>query len=298
VKARWFDPIRPALTGTGPGSGVRRLIVTGRGGLAAAPIELLASDHLVSYAPCATHYARLRRDPVPVAIGPMLTVADPAFAAERELPGLAGTRTEAEALRAVVGDKGVLSLFGTAASEEGLRRLADKGALETYRVLHLATLPRVDRARPLRSTLALAGEGRLEAAAIVENWRLKADVVTLSVAAEAEPAGLSGALLAKGARAVLWSRWKTDATATALLLTRFYENVLGRRDRLAKALPRAEALAEAKAWLRGLTRRDAADRAEGLTGERVRAAVVLPPGERPFANPHYWAGVSLIGDPD
>ena len=46
------------------------------------------------------------------------------------------------------------------------------------------------------------------------------------------------------------SLWKVDDTATALLMTRFYESLLGRRPGLDRPLSKAEALREAKQWLR------------------------------------------------
>jgi CHAT domain-containing protein len=99
-----------------------------------------------------------------------------------------------------------------------------------------------------------------------------------------------------------------DDTATALLMERFYQNLLGRRPGLAKPLPKAAALAEAKEWLRGLPRQEALERAAQLSQGVVRGkgrpalpAVELPAvakEERPFAHPYYWAAFVLIGDPD
>jgi hypothetical protein len=71
--------------------------------------------------------------------------------------------------------------------------------------------------------------------------------------------GFSQAFLQAGARSVVLSRWEADDTATALLMVRFYENLLSapaRKD-LKGPLPRAEALAEAQRWLRELPRKDA-----------------------------------------
>ena len=56
-----------------------------------------------------------------------------------------------------------------------------------------------------------------------------------------------------GGRSLVLSLWEVDDRATALLMTRFYQNWLGKRDGLARPLPKAEALGEAKQWLRGLT---------------------------------------------
>jgi CHAT domain-containing protein len=122
--------------------------------------------------------------------------------------------------------------------------------------------------------------------------------------------GFTQALLQKGARSVVLSRWKVDDAATALLMTRFYQNLLGSR-KGTKPLGRAAALWEAKKWLRNLTSAEATKRLAALVdgiprGERgsIKAALSTrkpdaPKGEdRPFAAPYYWAAFVLIGDPD
>ena len=48
-----------------------------------------------------------------------------------------------------------------------------------------------------------------------------------------------------------------DDKATALLMTRFYQNLLGQRLGLGQPLPKADALDEAKRWLRDLTAAEA-----------------------------------------
>jgi CHAT domain-containing protein len=152
---------------------------------------------------------------------------------------------------------------------------------------------------------------------ILREWQLDADLVVLSacetgLGTQASGDGLLGfaqAFLAKGARSVVLSRWKVDDAATALLMVRFYENLLGSR-KGTKPLGRADALDEAKRWLRALPRAEAGALAAALTGGELRGTVAplrrpekgksprLPEGDRPFAHPCHWAAFVLVGDPD
>jgi CHAT domain-containing protein len=91
-------------------------------------------------------------------------------------------------------------------------------------------------------------------------------------------------------------------------MLRFYENLLGKRRDLKAPLKRAEALEEAKRWLRTRSRKQAEEQVASLTGGEIRGTVgdapkrkgkgTVPAGERPFAHAYYWAAFVLIGDPD
>ena len=78
------------------------------------------------------------------------------------------------------------------------------------------------------------------------------------------------ALILKGAKSVVLSLWNVDDAATALLMTRFYQNLLGRREGLDRPLPKAEALAQAKTWLRTRTAAEVERLCESLpTADRM-----------------------------
>jgi CHAT domain-containing protein len=220
---------------------------------------------------------------------------------------LSGARLETEAISRLV--PGSTTLLGSAASAQELDRLNAQGKLKTFRLLHFATPTQIDLDSPSRSALLLAqgkkAQGRLTVSTILRDWQLDADLVVLSgdqtgLGRDAGGDGLLGfgqALLSRGARSVVLSRWKVDDTATALLMVRFYENLLGKRKELKKGMPRAEALAEAKKWLRELPVAQAKKQLGVLAGgPRATEKVKLPEGARPFAHPYYWAAFVLVGD--
>ena len=248
---------------------------------------------------------------------------------------LPGTRLEASTLAALVPKTTVL--LGSNASQQKLAELATADKLKAFRLLHLATHGQANAVRPELTALILAQDhlpdasaaaqavlagkkpvdGRLTVATVLADWRLDADLVVLSacqtgLGKDSGGEGMLGftqALLQKGARSVLLSRWKVDDAATALLMTRFYENLLGSRKET-KPLGRAQALAEAKAWLRQLSRAQATTRLAALVdgvprGERGSIKAALPTrkpdaprgADRPFAAPYFWAAFVLLGDP-
>jgi CHAT domain-containing protein len=191
---------------------------------------------------------------------------------------LPGTRREVEALAPLLPREKVQLLLGSEASEQRLDQLAAAGQLKDYRLLHFATHGALDSATPAHSALLATDRlpdaerqvregkkvytGRLTVGTVL-GWQLDADLVALSacetgLGREAGGEGLLGfvqALVQAGARSVLVSLWAVDDTATALLMTRFYENLLGKRPGLEAPLGKVEALREAKGWLRNLPRR-------------------------------------------
>jgi len=219
------------------------------------------------------------------------------------LPRLRGTRAEVMLLEGLTPD--ALVLLGSDASEQELTALIQGGTLAEYGTIHIATHALVDDKHPEQSALvlsqvglpdpleaALAGEriydGLLTAKEIVAECHLNADLVTLSacetglgqeIVGEGY-VGFAHAFLQAGARSLVVSLWKVEDTATALLMQRFYENRWGyyadeRSGRIAEPLPKAEALAEAKAWLRGYEDES---------------------GVRHYEHPYYWSAFILIGD--
>jgi tetratricopeptide (TPR) repeat protein len=251
---------------------------------------------------------------------------------------LPGTRVEVESLHRLFGDKPEPRLlFDSEASEQRLDRLASSGELGKYRYLHLATHGEVDDAMPLRSAMILSRDalpdaqqqllagkpvydGRLTAEEMLRSWNLHSDLVTLSACETALGkyesgegfVGFAQALILCGSRSVCLSLWKVDDGATALLMQRFYANLLGKREGLKAPMSKAAALREAKEWLRNLSREEAlkvaADVSQGVERGKGRPkGKLLPPvpeappaakDDHPYAHPYYWAAFVLIGDPN
>jgi len=191
-------------------------------------------------------------------------------------------------------------------------------------VLHLATHGHIDLDDPSRSALVLARDGlsaeeqaeraskglrpftgELQVGAILDGWELDCDLVVLSACETALGKKSSGdgllgftqAFLKAGARSVVLSLWQVDDEATALLMVRFYQNLLGKREGLKGPLGKAEALREAKEWLRNLSAKEVKTASERLPRGKGERPAPLRKEARPFAHPHYWAAFVLIGDP-
>ncbi len=232
-------------------------------------------------------------------------------------------------------------LLGPDASEGRLDELASSGQLGRYRYIHLATHAVMDDQVAMRSALilsqdpvdvsferALGGlevyDGRLTAEQIVRTWRIGADLVTLSACETALGKesggegflGFSQALFVAGARSLILTLWRVQDTPTMLLMRRFYENLLGTFDEPrfvaglphdpGSGMPKAEALREAKEWLRGLTWDELREVEEELStagrGGKPQTELSSRPlrleEEGPYEDPHYWAAFVLVGSPE
>jgi CHAT domain-containing protein len=157
-------------------------------------------------------------------------------------------------------------------------------------------------------SLGLDTDGTITAEQIARTWELEADLVVLSacetglgLAARGEGyLGFAQPLFAKGAHSLVLSLWKVDDDATALLMTRFYANLLGARARRKSPMPKAEALAEAKDWLRNAKAEEVGQVLAALPRGTIEHREVVPskPSDRPYEDPRYWAAFILVGSPD
>lgn len=246
-----------------------------------------------------------------------------------ELPG---TLAEVRELERLFPKEQATTLLQSNASEVKLEALRQQGKLAQFRYLHFATHGETNGVRAFDSKLILAQDqpkemqamkdrpllnNELSASEVLKYWKLNADLVTLSACETAlgkrsggdGTLGFAQAFLLVGARSVCVSLWKVDDTATALLMDRFYRNILGQRGDGTKPMTKAAALHEAKQWLRNLTIEDATTRLGTLTdglnrgskkGREVLAPLPTPMAKenKPFAHPKYWAAFILVGQPD
>jgi CHAT domain-containing protein/tetratricopeptide (TPR) repeat protein len=322
-------PLAGALGSRGDLPAVRHLVVSSAWWMAGIPVEATSSDFVISYSPSATSFAKAveRRQVAkdkdrPVDAFSFLGLGDPAFAGDKA-QRLAGTRQEIDAVAALFEQP--RTLVGSDACRERLDAMATAGELRRYRYLHFATHGIMDAAIAMNSALLLsqghvvpgaeqvragtpADTGRLTAGEVLEHWKLDADLVVLSACQTGlgRPAGGEGylgfsqAFFLAGARSLVLSLWKVDDRATALLMTRFYQNLLGKRSGLSRPMPKAESLKEAKEWLRQLTSKEINDVPSSLSRGEVSAERPTPAtqGEHPYADPYFWAAFILIGDPE
>ncbi|MFN8549355.1 MAG: CHAT domain-containing protein [Candidatus Eisenbacteria bacterium] len=233
------------------------------------------------------------------------TLLRDALAGNRELlqtlPRL--TWTHLEVLRIAGLLPGATVLLGPEASEEGISRLSESGALNGYDTIHLATHALRDVRLPQFAAFVLSQVGtkdappKLGSREELESPRgaldgllmpeeiaalhLKADLVTLSGCATTgfrelgAYVGLSDAFLRAGASTTVASLWRVEDRATSLLMQRFYSSLAPTAGG-APPMRKDEALRDAKLWLRDYVDED---------------------GRTPYRHPAYWSSFVLVGDP-
>ncbi len=170
------------------------------------------------------------------------------------------------------------------------------GERATANWLHFACHGWFDYREPMQSYLALQ-EGSISAEKIRSEWRLSAELVTLSACQTGisqilrgdEPMGLVRAFLHAGAHAVLVTHWAVDDLATLLLMQAFYTH-------LAAGQSPAQALTHAQRDLRELTSAAAHETLTTLVtnSQQLDELTARHHRDYPFADPRYWAGFALV----
>ncbi len=238
------------------------------------------------------------------------------------LDPLPGTRFEANGVASTLRLHGVETsvLLGEAATLTQLEK-----DLSGRRILHLATHGLVgSSARPYDASLALSvpaqstpsDYGFLTLDYMLREWRDKlrdCELVVLSACDTRRGARIGDSFMAlpwgffhAGTPTVIASLWRVDDIAASLLMQRFYENLFGVHG---ETLSLTDSLEQAKTWLRTATRRDLRGYLSSLddngrsrepngSSSELRATSVAPESLLPYADPYFWAGFVLIGDPN
>jgi CHAT domain-containing protein len=177
------------------------------------------------------------------------------------IPRLPGTRREATGILALVSDQERKQAFDFDAN----RATATSAELAQYRMIHFATHGLLNSANPELSGLVLSlvnPQGRPQEGFLrlheIYNMRLPAELVVLSacqsaLGKEVKGEGLIGltrGFMYAGAARVMASLWKVEDRATAELMRRFYEGMLGKEHMRPAAALRAAQLSmwKEKRW--------------------------------------------------
>ncbi len=253
-----------------------RLIVVPDGPLDSVGFDSLVDDrgrylvrsHVISYVPSATVLELLRNRPrnlnapysvlafgAPELPNQLPSSRAPKFALTRQLLDISGGNLAQ--LRSASGEVRVISceLGGPSrvfVGHEATEARFKSEPLTQFRVIHFATHAFADVHHPERSAIVLApdpasGDDGLLQIREIQELNLRTDLVTLSAcdAGDGRPEGMQGleslvsAFQFAGARSVLASRWVTDDTFAASLMTDVYRE-------LAAGLRVADALRDAK----------------------------------------------------
>ena len=174
-----------------------------------------------------------------------------------------------------------------------------RDAVQDKAWLHFACHAWFNHEFPLESYLQ-TGEGeRLTALEVMEGWRLRAQLVTLSACQTGvsrvlrgdEPMGLIRSFLYAGAKAVLVTQWPVEDLPTCLLMIRFYQAVISTaRPDLSRGLLTAQR------WLSALTAAEAQEFMVhyGIPLAEDEGLLKLPHSQRPFQHPRFWAAFKLV----
>jgi CHAT domain-containing protein/tetratricopeptide (TPR) repeat protein len=155
------------------------------------------------------------------------------------------------------------------------------------------------------SGLMLANHEILTLSEIISGLNLdKARLVTLSACETGmtdiqqspdEFIGLPTGFLQAGAAGVVSTLWAVNDATTSLLIKHFY------RKHLKDGVPPGQALRSAQLWLRGATREELGDTynkfIDRMSHREAYRELVLggDPGDKPYANPYYWAAFTFTG---
>ncbi|MBW4644048.1 MAG: tetratricopeptide repeat protein [Goleter apudmare HA4340-LM2] len=197
-------------------------------------------------------------------------------------------------------------------STQANKSTVENALYNDYNILHFIGYLINNYHEPKKSELVLTDEDRLTLADICQQTLVNYDLATFSACEtinithpiNSEYVSFVSGLLSRGVPQVISTLWTVESFASALVLIEFYR-------RLQPDKSAATALAEATAWLRELTALELTKWYEDLLHNlhpdelRIRAYVAtqqyrsskMPPEQKLYSHPYYWAGFIITGKP-
>ncbi|WP_293018331.1 CHAT domain-containing tetratricopeptide repeat protein [Moorena sp. SIO3I8] len=167
---------------------------------------------------------------------------------------------------------------------------------EQHLVLDNGEVIDLDKCLTLDAIFALKSEQTLEQCRLVTLSACETGLIDFQNNSD-EYIGLPSGFLVAGSPAVVSSLWKVEEVSTALLMIKFYQNLLNQ-------MSLALALNQSQLWLRDATVQELLDWAEQLTKqlnlennfkEKIKKELRLFKSEEtPFYSPFYWAAYCAI----
>ncbi|NEO39720.1 MAG: CHAT domain-containing protein [Moorea sp. SIOASIH] len=171
---------------------------------------------------------------------------------------------------------------------------------EQHLVLDNGEVIDLDKCLTLDAIFALKSEQTLEQCRLVTLSACETGLIDFQNSSD-EYIGLPSGFLVAGSPAVVSSLWKVEEVSTALLMIKFYQNLLNQ-------MSLAVALNQAQLWLRDATVKELRTWAEQLTKqlnlannfkEKIKKELrFFKREETPFYYPFYWAAYCAIGKSD
>lgn len=283
----FLDPVADVL------SAYERIIIVPHGASHGLPFQVLpwqgdalTGSHTISYLPAASLLPLLPKGVIQ-ANGRVLTVGVTGGATLREdnvyFKGLPWAGVEARCIANLF--EGATCLLDQQASAS---RVLD--AMSGSEVVHIASHCYLDDEAPMETSLLMHGAERIEMKTLL-GLRLKMRLVTLSACESGvghvtrgdDVLGLTRALFATGASAIVVSLWEVADTTTCLLMTHFYEELQHRLDV-------AESMRTAQCRLRAMSPSEYTSHLRSLADSIASAVTPVDP-----THPYYWAPFTVGG---
>ncbi|MDM8560201.1 CHAT domain-containing protein [Candidatus Parabeggiatoa sp. HSG14] len=262
-----------------------------------------ALDELtISYAPNARSLTEARKVAHRVTADRMLAVDEPKPVTNDKGEALPLPSSEYE-VQTVVANFAQPQIF----KHEAATRQAILDALANCTVLHFSCHGSANLEKPLESALIMANNESLTVKDFLDLRLNGVRLATLSACETGIPGielpdevvNLPAGLLQAGVAGVVASLWSVSDMSTALLMTKFYQNVTTLWQEQGTQASIAPALQKAQCWLRDATKQELQEWANQLSlspAQRMQFMVLfntMP--ERPFSSPFYWAAFCAIG---